>query len=516
MHNNYYFLRKLSEELKSKLQGFTLVSCFSQNKDELVIEFNNEKESFFIKASLQPDFQCLSFPAQFHRARKNSIDLFNELLMKKVTGVRQFRNERSFGIDLNSDDLLVFKMHAARSNVIWFRNGKVREIFRNNFTADEQVTADNLDRDIDWSFETFKSHLESPGNLYFTFGKPVWSYLKAKGYDALDQRQQWELIQKTLVLLENPGYSLVEKNSVLSLSLLPEQKLLESYPDPFTAINDFFIKYVSRHEFLKEKQDLLSHLTGKIRQSGSFLQKTKEKLSEIENDAHYQQWADLIMANMNNISPGMESIQLENFYDHQNLITVKLKPGLSPQKNAEVYYRKARNQSIEIKTLRESIAKKEKEVMKLTEVKDQAESSSGISELRSVASSVAKNHIPKKNQVASPYHEFEFKGFRIWVGKNAQANDELTLKHSYKEDLWLHAKDVAGSHVLIKHQSGKVFPKDIIERAAQLAAYYSKRKNESLCPVVVTPKKFVRKRKGDPAGTVVVEREEVILVEPAK
>jgi len=100
------------------------------------------------------------------------------------------------------------------------------------------------------------------------------------------------------------------------------------------------------------------------------------------------------------------------------------------------------------------------------------------------------------------------------VGRNAEANDELTLKLAYKEDFWLHAKDVAGSHVIIKHQSGKNFPKDVIERAAQLAAYNSKRKTDSLCPVIVTPKKFVRKRKGDPAGAVVVEREQVILVEP--
>ena len=113
-----------------------------------------------------------------------------------------------------------------------------------------------------------------------------------------------------------------------------------------------------------------------------------------------------------------------------------------------------------------------------------------------------------------PFHEFEFKGYKIWVGRNAESNDKLTLKYSHKDDLWLHAKDVAGSHVLIKHQSGKNFPKDVIERAAELAAYNSKRKTDSLCPVTVTPKKFVRKRKGDPAGAVVVEREDVIMVEP--
>src|SRR5204862_822828 len=121
----------------------------------------------------------------------------------------------------------------------------------------------------------------------------------------------------------------------------------------------------------------------------------------------------------------------------------------------------------------------------------------------------------KEKQVqAVPYHEFFLDGYRIWVGKNAQSNDELTLKYSYKDDLWLHAKDVSGSHVIVKFQSGKNFPRNVVERAAQLAAYNSKRKNDTLCPVIYTQKKFVRKRKGDPAGMVVVEREDVIMVEP--
>ncbi|MFM7855154.1 MAG: NFACT RNA binding domain-containing protein, partial [Flammeovirgaceae bacterium] len=155
------------------------------------------------------------------------------------------------------------------------------------------------------------------------------------------------------------------------------------------------------------------------------------------------------------------------------------------------------------------IAQKKKEMLEIEKKIRSVETSQDI---KLVRKSNENGRI--KNEPPLPYREFEFKGFKIWLGKNAEANDELTLKHSYKEDLWLHAKDVAGSHVLIKHQANKPFPKDVIERAAQLAAFYSKRKNDSLCPVTVTPKKFVRKRKGDAAGAVVVEREEVVMVEP--
>ncbi|MEQ8810389.1 MAG: hypothetical protein RIE59_15060, partial [Imperialibacter sp.] len=77
-----------------------------------------------------------------------------------------------------------------------------------------------------------------------------------------------------------------------------------------------------------------------------------------------------------------------------------------------------------------------------------------------------------------------------------------------------HAKDVPGSHVVLKWRAGQNFPKPVIEQAAALAAYYSKRKTDTLCPVIFTPKKWVRKPKGAHPGAVIVEREEVIMVEP--
>jgi predicted ribosome quality control (RQC) complex YloA/Tae2 family protein len=122
---------------------------------------------------------------------------------------------------------------------------------------------------------------------------------------------------------------------------------------------------------------------------------------------------------------------------------------------------------------------------------------------------------PKAAEVEEEkFKVYELMGFTILVGRNADNNDELTQRFAKKNDLWLHARDVSGSHVVIKHQAGKNFPKPVIEAAASLAAFYSKRKNESLCPVIYTEKKFVRKIKGSPAGKVKVEKENVMLVQP--
>ena len=104
----------------------------------------------------------------------------------------------------------------------------------------------------------------------------------------------------------------------------------------------------------------------------------------------------------------------------------------------------------------------------------------------------------------------------MFVGKNAKSNDILTQKIATKNDLWLHARDVSGSHVVIRDRLGNSFPASVIEKVAALAAWFSKRKTDSLCPVIFTPKKFVRKIKGAPAGQVVVEKEDVIMVVPSR
>jgi predicted ribosome quality control (RQC) complex YloA/Tae2 family protein len=239
------------------------------------------------------------------------------------------------------------------------------------------------------------------------------------------------------------------------------------------------------------------------------VEKSREQLKKLDGDSHWHTWADLIMANLQLIKKGSERFKAEGF-DGQP-VDIPLKKNLNAQQNAEAYYHKGKNIHREVQVLKEALLKKENELAALQLLKLGIESATDVKSLRHILHDAPE----AAEQPSLPYREIEFHGFTIRIGKNAAANDELTLKYSFKEDLWLHAKDVAGSHVLIKHRAGKPFPNDVIERAAELAAYYSKRKNDSLCPVAVTPKKFVRKRKGDPDGAVVVEREKVLLVKPA-
>ena len=512
MHNNFYFLRQLSSALELKLRGAVASECFSQTKDELIIRFEVGKDSFVIRASLSPELSCLSFPENFQRARKNSVDLFPAIIGRKVVSIRQFHNERSFAVSLSEGYDILFKMHGNRTNLIQFHNGAVELLFRKNLSGDANLSLDLLDRSIDWSLEHFIS--KGPAavkSTYFTFGKVVWQYLEDRGFLLKKPEDQWAEIQSVRNLLEDPAYYITYIGGKPALSLLETGDVKKILNDPIEAANEFFYTFTQQYALAREKARLLSSLMNRFTSGEHYIEKNERRLAELRRDEHYRVWADLIMANLHNITSGEEKVLLANFYEaDQRPEEIRLKKDLSPQKNAEVYYRKAKNQHIELQRLEESITQKRSELQTLREQIEAVTSSKDIKSLKTVRQIIGPEEELKQSSPV-PYHSFEFRGYKIWVGKNAQANDELLSRYSYKEDLWLHAKDVSGSHVLIKHQSGKNFPKDVIEYAASLAAYNSKRRNEALCPVIVTPRKFVRKRKGDPAGAVVVEREDVIM-----
>ena len=516
MHNNFYFLRQISSSLESTLKGAVVSECFSQSKDELILRFEASGGPFLIKASLLPGFSCLSFPDNFQRARKNSVDLFPQLIGTRVRGVRQFNNERSFSIQFTDDIDLLFKMHGNRTNILLFQGDSPTELFRNNLMADRELKLESLDREIDWGYENFTRHAANLKPIYFTFGKIVWHYLEENGFETKTLEERWDMVRQVIKDLSFPRYYIITLQGKPALSLLPAGDIKKVWDEPLPAANDFYYSFTHLFAFSKEQTELLSFLKAKVDAGNHYCEKNFTRLGELARESNYKIWADLVMANLNNIAPRSDKVVLENFYNDYKPAEIKLKKDLSPQKNAELFYKKAKNQHIEIARLKEAISTKQAELDNLQKNLQSVESVADLKALRALKSELNPEAENKKQKVPLPYHEFLHNGFHILVGKNAQSNDVLTLQYGYKEDLWLHAKDVAGSHVLIKHQSGKNFPKDVIEYAASLAAYNSKRKNESLCPVIVTAKKFVRKRKGDPPGAVIVDREDVIMVEPRK
>ena len=515
MHNNYYFILKLSRELSTVFTNAVLSECYSQEKDELIFHFIHDSTSIFIKADLNPDISCLSFPTQQHRAHRNSVDLFKDIMGAKVKGINTFENERCFSLVFDDGHELLFKMFGKQANIILFKDRQFAGMFRNQLSNDESIELHSLHKTINWTKEAFIQNKNNLKQYYFTFGKPVWQWLHEQEFEKQDTDTQWQILLNLKADLENAAqFYLISDQRAARLSMLPASNAIKKFSSAIEALNTFYHELHYQHGADDLKHKALSKLEQKIKAANNYINKNALKANSLQTDTAYKTWADLLMANLHLIPKGAKEVHLNDLYQANKTVGIKLKPEQSAQKNAEVFYRKAKNQQIQIDKLQESISKKKTEIEQLNHLKSELQQISELKKIRQFIQQHKLAHTSQSEKIILPYHEVEFKNFKILIGKHAAANDELTLKYSYKEDLWLHAKDVAGSHVLIKHQAGKKFPKDVIERAAQLAAYHSKRKTESLCPVVYTAKKFVRKRKGAAAGEVVVEREQVIMVEP--
>lgn len=516
MHNNYYFLKQLSVRLKERLLDCTLEACFSQIKDELILVFaSKDDDAFYIRAYLQSDFSCLSFPQTFARANKNTADIFPGLIGKKVIDVVQFENERSFAVKLDQGYALLFKLYGNRSNIVLFENEQVKMLFKKNLVVDNDIIWNNINRPISQHFSDFLEHQGDLQKLFPTFGKIIKLYLQQQSYASMTLEKRWELITKVVKELETPAkYYLTKIEGIPTLSLLNLGDVFLELKDPFEALNHLFVAYTRDYFFEKEKQQLLKQLDKLYKNTEAYIINTERKLREIQEGAGYDKIANIIMANLHQIPPHASEVSLYDFYQNKTIV-IKLNSSISAQKNAENLYRKSKNQRIEVENMQANILAKKEQKKRIFEQIQEVEAMDALKLLRKYRKEQEPFLAKGKSDKKSFFKSFEIEGFQVWVGKNARNNDLLTQKHAYKEDLWLHAKDVSGSHVIVKYQAGKKFPKPVIEKAAQLAAYYSQRKTDSLCPVIYTPKKFVRKPKGAAPGAVVVEKEAVIMVQPA-
>jgi predicted ribosome quality control (RQC) complex YloA/Tae2 family protein len=513
MHLNYYFLRQLTAELRQRLLGFGVVGCFSQEKDELVIAFARGREEFHFKAILTSRFTALSFPERFNRARANSVNLFQPIIGASVQDLVQHENERSFAIELSGDLVLLFKMFGNRSNIILFHHHEPVELFHQKLRQDLTLRPQSMPKRLPQEYADFISAGTDVRRVFPTLGEVPLRYLQEKGFAALPPDQKWALVQEMLFLLQSPTYYLVRLDGKTRLSLLPLGEIRQTFGSALEASQAFVNHYLREYHFETAYQRVYQQLQNTLQRARKVQAQAEQKLKELQQDFSYSQTADLIMANLTNIPPQAEQVEVYDFYADQPR-TIKLKSSETPQKFAERLYKKGKNRQIELKLMEEKIFRKEEQIQETEARLAQLEQMKDYRQLKAFLKENPGLLDQKTQEKDQLFREFELQSFKILVGKNARNNDLLTLKHAFKEDLWLHAKDVSGSHVVVKYQSGRKFPESVIEAAAELAAHYSKRKNDTLCPVTFTPRKYVRKPKGAEPGAVIVEREKVILVQP--
>ncbi len=516
MHLSYYFLNFLSAELRVRLQGYKLSEGYLQNHHECVLGFHNDVEEFFIKFNLYQAFTSLAFPAEFSKSKKGTYNVFKELNGLKVLDIVQHENDRSFHIVFEQEYSLLFKLYGSRSNLVLCYQNTCIDIVNKNLALDRSITLTNVHKRVVQTFENFVAEEGDLRKVFPAFDKKILEELDLKNYSSKELKAKWDTIQEVLKIVTTKKFYLVEKQEEIQVSFFAHGSVLAQSHSAIEISNLYDRYFGQAFYFRNEKQEVLNYLQQKKKKHNAYLTVIEQKLKELKEQTRYDELANILMANLHQIPRNIDVVELYNFYTDKP-IKIKIKGALTPQKNAENYYRKSKNQKLELAELEKNSTTKHAELTTYQEQLDFIEHCEALKDLRKYKKehNLLEEKVKKEKVEESLFRRFEIEGYEIIVGKNAKNNDLLTQKYSFKEDLWLHARDVTGSHVLIKYKAGKKFPKSVIEKAAQLAAYYSKRKTDSLCPVIVTPKKYVRKPKGALDGQVVIEREEVVLVKPA-
>lgn len=247
----------------------------------------------------------------------------------------------------------------------------------------------------------------------------------------------------------------------------------------------------------------------------------KLELAECQNRDEFRVKGDLIMSNLYRIEKGMTSVRLENFYDENcSEVDISLDPRLTPSQNAQKYYSEYRKADTADKMLRGLIASGEQEEKYIDSVFDALSRASTESELAEIRSELAAEGYvkaqrgkQKQPKALPPIEYLSSDGFRILAGRNNRQNDLLTLKLADRSDIWLHVKNITGSHVVILCEGAEP-PEETLSEAALIAAFNSSARNGSTVPVDYTQVKYVKKPSGAKPGMVIYTNQKTLYVTP--
>ena len=290
--------------------------------------------------------------------------------------------------------------------------------------------------------------------------------------------------------------------------------------------------------------DILNHLTAsrafgmRKARTAKALEREIRKWERVENEARsheieadraydYRKYGELIMANLARIRKGDAEVVLPDLHEGGHLkAVITLQPNLAPQANAEVYFKKARTADRRARLARDKLDVATRRLSDLTRVLDEIETIEDPRRLTEIEEKVlfvkppGRKEKPPEDEKAArlgirPRRYEIAPGWTVLVGRSARENDILTHRYASPSDLWFHARQAQGAHVVLRREKGKALPPpNILHKAAAIAAYYSKARTSTHVPVSYTEKRYVKKVRKGPAGTAAMLREKVVFVDP--
>ncbi len=536
MLNNYYTLLHLSKEFSDSLSGTKILQASTRLKNTLEILFDAGKgQHAELVVSCLPHRNFVYLEARAGVKLKGA-HVFQDIVGKSVRGAAVIANERQVYIEFGDDRFLRINLFGPAANVYYtdssgsildsflrpaMKIGKILS-FRPN-PVDFPLDADELQKrfsneDGDFVRRLSKCAPTIDGTLAREISYRYRAAIRKTLPVGSEERSgdsckavDFRLLQRTLYeikaeLLATSPRIYFSDEKPLAFGLIKLEHLNATEFEEFESVNEGVRSFITASDKSRNLSDTRNEILKGISREIDSTHRTLEKIeADIKSNrsGKYMKIGEYIMSHLYSIRRGATSIRVEN-----GDMEINLDPSLSPAQNAQAYFDRAKQARMSVQQAVKRKAELEAKLQKAEELfgRTETRNDSGLFLLLKEEKSEAEER-------RSGFREFEYKGYKIYVGKDARNNDALTFGFAKPNDVFLHARGVSGSHVVIRNFKREYPPKPVLQIAAGIAGHYSKARTSQIIPVTYTMRKFVKKAKGKP-GAVIVDREEVIFVKP--
>ena len=535
-----FFLHHMIEELRSELVNGRIQKINQPFEQELVLQIRSNRQSHRLLLSAHPVFGRIQLTqTTFENPAQPST--FIMVLRKYLQGaviesIEQVENDRIVEITVSNKNEIGDHIQATLIIEIMGKHSNILLVDKSSHKILEVI------KHVGFSQNSYRTLL--PGSTYiappsteslnpFTVkdeklfeilqtqeltAKNLQSLFQGLGRDTANELENI-LVSDKLSTFRN-FFSQKTKPCLTETSFSPVP-FTNSVGEPFTSLSDLLDTYykdkAERDRVKQQASELIRRVENELQKNRHKLKKQEKELLATDNAEEFRQKGELLTTFLDQVPNDQDQVTLDNYYTNQP-ITISLDKALTPSQNAQRYFKRYQKLKEAVKYLTELIEETKATILYLESV-ETVLNQAGLEEIAEIREELIQTGFIRRRQREKiqkrkkPEQYLASDGKTIiYVGRNNLQNEELTFKMARKEELWFHAKDIPGSHVVI---SGNLDPSDEVKTdAAELAAYFSKGRLSNLVQVDMIEVKKLNKPTGGKPGFVTYTGQKTLRVTP--
>ncbi|MFM9319927.1 Rqc2 family fibronectin-binding protein PavA [Streptococcus sp. ST16] len=535
-----FFLHHMVEELRSELVNGRIQKINQPFEQELVLQIRSNRQSHRLLLSAHPVFGRIQLTqTTFENPAQPST--FIMVLRKYLQGamiesIEQVENDRIVEITVSNKNEIGDHIQATLIIEIMGKHSNILLVDKSSHKILEVI------KHVGFSQNSYRTLL--PGSTYiappstdalnpFTVkdeklfeilqtreltAKNLQSLFQGLGRDTANELESI-LVSEKLSNFRN-FFSQASKPFLTETSFSPVP-FANRVGEPFTNLSELLDTYyrdkAERDRVKQQASELIRRVENELQKNRHKLKKQEKELLATDNAEEFRQKGELLTTFLHQVPNDQEQVTLDNYYTNQP-ITITLDKALTPSQNAQRYFKRYQKLKEAVKYLTELIEETKATILYLESV-ETVLNQAGLEEIAEIREELIQTGFIRRRQREKiqkrkkPEQYLASDGKTIiYVGRNNLQNEELTFKMARKEELWFHAKDIPGSHVVI---SGNLNPSDEVKTdAAELAAYFSKGRLSNLVQVDMIEVKKLNKPTGGKPGFVTYTGQKTLRVTP--